>query len=369
MRWHTVRVQTFKELNQFRRDKLTVALAFVLPVVGLLMYGFATRLEAKDIPISVLNQDGISKLSRELVDRIYATVQLIPAPAVAHNILQPLDDARARAVVVIPPDFSRNIAAGRSAPIQAIVDGSDVNNARVVSNAIIATVQSFEQATGLLKGQPPIHAAVRLWYNPGRKEALYIVPGAMALLLWVFPAILSTIALAREKEQGTILQVYASNLTSTEFMAGKAIAYILVALGEALCLFVTSVFVFGLRLEAEPITFLICTILYLGNSVLFGLWAGTKAHNQMAAIQIVANIGFLTTMLLSGFIYPLRNIVYPLSLVAYIVPAMYYVLICRNEFVRGSDWFGLWYAPLFFIAFNAFMFFVLSRFQMQLKEG
>jgi ABC-2 type transport system permease protein len=368
MRWSIVRVQTFKELNQFRRDKLTVALAFVLPVAGLLMYGFATRLEAKDIPVSVINHD-IGKLSRELVDRIYATVQLIPAKSVPSNILQPLDTADARAVVVIPPEFSRDIQAGRTASVQAIIDGSDVNNARVVQNALIATTQSFQQATGLIQAQPLIHAAIRLWYNPGRKEALYIVPGSIGLLLWVFPAILSTLAFAREKEQGTILQVYASNLTSTEFMAGKAIAYVLVASGEALCLLLTSIFVFGLRMEAEPITFLLCTILYLGNAVLFGLWAGTKAHNQMAAIQIVANIGFLTTMLLSGFIYPLRNIVWPLSLVSYIVPAMYYVLVCRNAFVRGGDWFGLWYAPLFFIVFNVFMFRVLSHYKMKLSEG
>lgn len=365
MRFHPVRVQTLKELDQFRRDKLTVLLAFVLPVIGLLMYGLATRLEAKDIPVGVINFDS-GKVSRDFVDRIYASVQLIPAKIQPGHVLRPLDDSEARAAVVIPPEFSRDIAAGRTASYQAIIDGSDVNNARVVRNALIAVTQAYEQASGLQNTQPLIHAAVRLWYNPGRKESLYIVPGAMALLLWVFPAILSTIALAREHEQGTILQVYASNLTAAEFMAGKAIAYILVGLGEAVCLIATGILVFQLEFKGGFIEFFICTVLFVSNSILFGLWAGVRANNQMAAIQIVANIGFLATMLLSGFIYPVRNIIYPLSLATYGVPAMYYVLVCRNEFVRGGSWWGLWYAPLFFAAFDAVLFFALCRYKMKL---
>src|SRR5947209_319678 len=120
-----------KELDQFRRDRLTVGLAFVLPVVALLMYGLATRLEAKDIPISVVNLDG-GKLSRELVDRIYASLQFVPAAGFAGKLLSPVDTGAAKASVLIPPDFSRNIAAGRQAAFQAVIDGSDVNNARVI---------------------------------------------------------------------------------------------------------------------------------------------------------------------------------------------------------------------------------------------
>lgn len=365
MRWHAIYVQTLKELDQFRRDRLTVLLAFVLPIIGLLMYGLATRLEAKDIPVAVINYD-TGKISRELVDRIFATVQLVPARSQSADILAPLDQSHARASIVIPPDFTRSILAGRPASFQAIIDGSDVNNARVVSNAILATSQSFSQTMNLVYAAPLIHPAIRLWYNPGRQESLYIVPGAMALLLWVFPAILSTISLARETEQGTILQVFASNLTAAEFMTGKAIAYILVGLGEALCLLITGLIVFQLQVKANFIVFVLCTTLFVSNSILFGLWAGTRARNQMAAIQIVANLGFLTTMLLSGFIYPLRNIVYPLSLVAYFVPAMYYVLICRNEFVRGESFLSLWYAPVFFLIFDCLLFWALCRFKMKL---
>lgn len=366
MRFSIVRVQMLKELDQFRRDRLTVALAFVLPVIGMLMYGMATRLEAKDIPIAVINYD-ISKTSRDLVDRFFATAQLMPAKPMLPDILKPLDLSLVRAVIVIPPEFERNLAAGRQATYQALIDGTDVNNARVVEDSLLETTMRFEQLSGLSQSVPLIQPAIRLWYNPGRQESLYIVPGAAALMLWIFPAILATIAYAREKEQGTILQVYASNLTASELIAGKALAYILVGIGEAICLFTVAGFVFGLWPKAGLIVFAVCTILFVSCSVFFGLWAGTLANNQMAAIQIVANLGFLSTMLLSGFIYPVRNVLYPLSLAANFVPAMYYVLICRNEFVRGGAWWGLWPAPIFFAVFCGYFMFILSRVKLKLK--
>jgi ABC-2 type transport system permease protein len=205
-----------------------------------------------------------------------------------------------------------------------------------------------------------------LWYNPGRKESLYIVPGALALVLWIFPALLSVLALVREKEQGTILQVYASNLTPAEFIGGKALAYLIVGLIEFTCLLAVAMTIFGLRPRAGIFIFMISTILYVGSGVLFGLAAGTKTNTQMAGVQIVANIGFLTTMLFSGFIYPLRNIVFPLSLLSYVVPAMYYILVCRNELVRGGDWIGLWYAPVFLFVFDAALLVAMSRMKMKL---
>lgn len=367
MRFHIIHVQVLKELDQFRRDRLTVALAFVLPVAAMLMYGFATRLEAQDMPVVINNLDS-GKASRELVDRIYASLQLIPAKTVRDSLLSPLDQSKAKAVITIPPDFSRSLQANRTATIQAIIDGADVNNARVIKNGLLAITQRFEADLGLQNGSRAIKPETRLWYNPGRKESLYIVPGAMGLVLWVFPALLSTLTLAREKEQGTILQVFASNMTATEFIGGKAVAYLLIALGEFSLLALVAYFLFGLRFRAEPITFMLITVLYLAAAVLFGLLAATRANNQMAAVQIVANVGFLGAMLLSGFIYPLRNIAYPLSLFCYLVPTMYYVVAARNAFVRGGDWSGLWYAPAFLLVFDALLLLVLSKAKMKLTS-
>jgi ABC-2 type transport system permease protein len=355
-----------KELDQFRRDKLTVALAFILPCAALLMYGFATRLESKDIKVATINYD-IGKSSRELIDAVYSTNQLIPAYGSKRDILEPLDNTRASATIVIPPEFSRNLQNGTQATYQAVIDATDVNNARVIKNALIATTRVYEQTSGLNQTRPVIRPAVRLWYNPGRQESLYIVPGAIGLVLWIFPALLSTLSLVREKEQGTILQVYASNLTAAELMIGKALAYTIVGLMEATCLIMVGMLVFHIRFVANPFPFFLSTVLYVTSAVLFGLVAGTRANTQMAALQIVANVGFLGAMLLSGFIYPIRNIVFPLSLISNLVPAMYFIIVCRNEFVRGGDWLSLWYCPVVFLLFDIVWIFVCSRMKMELS--
>jgi ABC-2 type transport system permease protein len=343
--------QTTKELAQFRRDPLTVGLAYVLPFMALLMYGFATRLEATNIHLAIFNYDN-GKLSREYIDRIFATQQFSPAPDHNWNILSPLDLGQAKASIVIPPEFSRRLKAGLTADVQILVDGTDINNARIIQNGFFALTQRFLREHDLKHRSQLIVPVLRLWFNPGRKEPLHIVPGAVALMTWIFPALLSAFALVREKEQGTVLQLYASSITSLELVLGKAMAYILVGMIEAAIVITGGLIIFKVPFVGDMISFVICTLLYVSSGVLFGLWAGSRAHNQMAAVQICATIGFLSSMLLSGFIYPIRNITYPISLISNIVPARYYIEAARDAFVRGGAWTTHWYIPAFLLLLN-----------------
>lgn len=333
--------QCIKELAQFRRDRLTLALAFILPLMTLLIFGFAIRLEAKDIPLAVQDFDN-SVLSHHYSDRLFATNQFQPVASPANPELA-LDNNVARAVVIIPPSFSRQIKAGQSTDVQVIVDGTDANNARVIKNSIKATTRSFLEAEGLVPTSSPIQVNTRLWFNPGRKESLYIVPGVYAVVLWIFPSLLSAIAMVREKEKGTILQVYASDLTAAELILGKALAYLAVGMGIAAIVMGLGSLIFQLTLAGDPTPLLVSTPLYLWASVMFGLMLGARANTQNSAVQGVSLIGFLTALLLSGFIYPLSNIPFPLSLVSNIVPARYFILIMRDAYVRGVGWIGVWF--------------------------
>lgn len=345
--------QTNKELFQFRRDPLTVMLAFVLPFVALLMYGFATRLEAKDIPVAVVNYD-VGKLSRDFVDAICASKQFIAVSWPGRHVMEPLDDNTAKATIVIPPEFSRRIKEGLHTNIQILIDGTDVNNARIIKNGFIALTQSFLAQEKLPHKTPAVRPRIRLWFNPGRKESLHIVPGAIALVTWIFPALLAAFAMVREKEQGTILQLYASSITAFELILGKAIAYFCVGFIESCIVVTEGMVVFGLSFVGNPLAFLLCTILYVASGVVFGLWAGTRASNQMAAVQICAMVGFLGSMLLSGFIYPIRNITYPVSLLSNIVAARYYIEASRDAFVRGGNPLAHWYIPVFLLGITSF---------------
>jgi ABC-2 type transport system permease protein len=360
--------QCRKELAQFRRDRLTLALAFILPVMTLFIFGFAIRLEAKDIPLLVQDLDR-TVLSREYSDRLWATNLFIPVTwegepeeALARSV--------ARAIVVIPPDFSQRIKGNKTVEIQAIVDGTDVNNARVIRNAIKATTRSFLQGENLISDSLPIRAAIRLWFNPGRQESLYIVPGVYAVVLWIFPSLLAAIAMVREKEKGTILQIYASDLSAGEWILGKSLAYLVVGIGMAIGVIGLGSIIFQLRFRGDPTPFFLGTLLYLWASVMFGLMLGARTGNQNSAVQGVSLVGFLTALLLSGFIYPLSNIPFPLSLVSNVVPARYYIEITRDAFVRGIGWPGVWFSVgvIFVLGMVLFMVARKSLLRMQLGE-
>jgi len=328
--------QCSKELAQFRRDKLTVALAYLLPCVAIVLYGFATRLEAKNIAVAVVNYD-VGSLSREYVSTLFANGQLEPAKWKGRNVMAPLDLGTAKATIVIPPEFSRELKHKHGSEIQVIVDATDVNNARIIKNSIYATTNYFLRKEGLTQVKPLIKANIRLWFNPGRKESLYIAPGGLAVFLWIFPCLLSTLCISREKEQGTVLQLYASSISAPEMMAGKLLAYFLIGLTQSLLLIAFCMALFDLTFVGNALVFVLSLCTFLGCSICFGLVAGSRTNSQSAAVQLVATAGFTTSLLLSGFMYPVRNIQYPLNLLSNIVPTRYFVEASRNFFVRGSD--------------------------------
>ncbi|WP_416676823.1 ABC transporter permease [Egbenema bharatensis] len=332
--------QCYKELAQFRRDRLTVALAFILPFLTLLIFGYAIRLEAQNIPITIQDFDN-TPLSRSYIERLYATNQFAATPRV-NDVAEAIDRGVATAGVIIPPNFSQQVQSGRGSTVQVLIDGTDVNNARVIRNSIQATTRFFVQDSGLQTTPPSIRPVTRIWFNPGRQESLYIVPGTCAVILWIYPSLLAALAMVREKEQGTIVQVYASSLSASELLFGKVLAYLLVGLCEAIAVIGASMILFGLWFAGDPTPFLLATPLFITVATLFGLTIGTRATSQNAAVQAVATIGFLTAFLLSGFIYPLSNIPFPLSIVSNVVPARYYIPIIRDAFVRGTGWVGVW---------------------------
>lgn len=355
-----VYAQAIKELQQFWRDRLTVGLAFFLPAATLIMFGFVTRLEAKGIPLAVLSFDA-GKLSRDYIHTLLENGQVRMVRAQGNNPIVPLDSGAAQGTMVIPPEFSRRLKQGLAASVQLAIDASDVNNARIIKNGVLATTSFFARSYGLVQGAPLIRPQVRIWFNPGRKEALHIVPGALGLVLWIFPSLLAALALSREKEQGTMLQLYASSLTSHELILGKALAYLVIGLGEAVVLIAVAVLIFDLRFVGQVMPFLVSTVLYVLASVLFGLLSGARTNTQTAALQLVATVGFTTALLLSGFIYPVRNIVYPLNLLSNVIPARYYIESCRDVFVRGGDWTAHWYIPGILALAALFFFLVSSR--------
>jgi ABC-2 type transport system permease protein len=346
--------QCLKELAQFRRDRLAAALVFLLPVVTMLIFGFAIRLEIKDIPMAVRDFDN-SPLSRAYIEQIFATNQFRPVAATA-DPMDLLDQGMARVAVVIPPDFSRQLQAQTPNTVQVLVDGTDVNNARVIRNSLRATTEFFLAVQGLQTASAEVVAQTRIWFNPGRQEAFYIVPGVYAIVLFTYPALVAALALVREKEQGTLVQVNASGVGAGEFLMGKGLAYGLVAIVETMVLMSLGGGLFGLWPVADPLPLVVGTGLFLGISVVFGLLIGVYSSQSLVAVQNVMNTGLLAAVWLSGFVYPVENIPRPLAYVTDIVAARYYIELTRDAFLVGAGWSRIGHVILILTLMLAVMF-------------
>jgi len=345
-------VQALKEWAEFRRDRLSLALALILPLATLLLFGYGVRLKASNIPLVVQDMDN-SRMSRSLVDGLLATNVFASGDWNQRSDPEDvLEDGGARAAVVIPPGFGRDLQMLRPVSFQTLIDGSDLTSAEMVRAAVRGATSIF-----LYLNLPPdphrlyVQPHMRIWFNPGSKEALFIVPGVFAIILWMYPALLAAVAIAREIEQSTIVQVYASDMSALEALLGKALFYLLVGLAQALLILVVAHLLFGLTLQCTCGPLVLCSVIYVAGAVFFGLLAGIISKHQTVAVQAAATGGFFPALLLSGFVYPIRNIPFPLSLACDVVPARYYIEVCRDAFMRGLGWRSVWYEPLILTAF------------------
>jgi ABC-2 type transport system permease protein len=334
--------QIRKELTQILRDKLALALALVLPLFLLMLLGTAIALTVTDLPIIVQDLDN-TPASRDLIDAFRASVTFRIVPWVTD--LQPEQAFRlnkARAALIIPQHFGRDIARGLNTPVQLLVDATDANTAKLIQGYAGEIARAWSVNGGAATRPVPVRADIRLWYNPGRVSKKFYGPGIFVLGISMFPPLLAALAMAREGEQKTILQVYVSNISAHEFLLGKIFAFMIIAMAEW-CLSLTLLFTyFGLSLAGDPTPFIVATILYTFTVASFGSLIGAAVPNQAAAIQAVALGGFLLVFLLSGLIFPVENIPAGLRWISNIVWGKYYIAIVRDALLQGGGWPSMW---------------------------
>jgi ABC-2 type transport system permease protein len=338
--------QTRKELTQFLRDRLALALALFLPVVLLLLLGSAFSLLVTDVPIVVQDLDN-SAVSRGFTDAFRASIafRVVPWP-VDRSPEEALSENVARGALVIPTHFGRDLARGVATPVQLLIDGSDANTAKLVAGDAADVVLAYNDNTAGAANPGPVQTAVRLWFNPGESSKKFYGPGIFVLAISMFPTLLATLAMAKEGEQKTILQIYASSISAHEFLLGKILAFIAVALAETLILLALLLTYFGLRFAGDPTPFLVATALYAFCVAAFGTMVGAAVPNQAAAMQAVAMGGFLLVMLMSGLLFPIANIPAGLRWMSNLVWGRYYIEIVRDALLQGGGWAATWYKVL-----------------------
>jgi ABC-2 type transport system permease protein len=338
--------QARKELIQIVRDYRSLALALLLPLVLLMLMGSAISLMVNDLPIVIQDLDD-SPASHELIDAFRSSISFhVASWAVDRQPQEVFTSNVARAALIIPRDFGRNIARGASAPVQLLVDGSDSNTARLISGYAGEITAAFDQRIAGGRRQQPVEAAMRLWYNPGLSTKRFYGPGIFVLGLSMFPPPLAALAMAKEGEQKTILQVYVSSISAHEFLLGKIFAFMIVAFGECLLMMALLFTYFGLTFAGDPTPFLVATLLYAFCVASFGTMVGAAIPSQAAAMQTVALGGFLLVFMLSGLIYPIDNIPIGLRWLSNLVWGRYYIEVVRDALLQGGGWPATWYKIL-----------------------
>lgn len=369
--------QIIKELTQLGRDRLTLVMALALPLVLLLVFGFSTSLEVNRINLAIQDLNN-TRISREYIATFERTNKFtLVAQGSRVNVPHLLDTGQAAAGIIIPPEFTRDLRRPeREAQVQVLVDGTDANTANIVrayaratTNAFTENLQSPSSSTTNLiteNSRPsgsatPVTLQTRLWYNPGLETLKYIGPGALAITVTLFPALLAGLATAKESEQNTITQIYASSMTGAEYLLGKAAAFWLVGMAEVLLTNVESWGFFGLWFAGDPTPVIVGSALYIACVVLWGIFLGANVSSQSAVIQLVSLTAFLLSLQFSGYIYPIANIPSYISWLSALVPARYYILIMRDAYVRGVGWIGVWSSMLALVALASLFFFLAWR--------
>jgi ABC-2 type transport system permease protein len=335
--------QVRKELIQIARDWRTLALALVLPVILLLLMSAGLTLRVNHLPIVAQDFDD-SPASHAFIDAFRASISLrVVAWPVDRNAEEALRASAARAVLIIPTHFGRDIARGADTPVQFLVDASDANTAKLAAGYATRITRAYNLLAAGGEPPGPVRLATRLWYNPGLSSKKFYGPGIFVLALSMFPAVLAALAMAREGEQKTILQVYVSSIPAHEFLLGKVLAFTVLALAECLVMVAVLFTYFELGFAGDPTPFIVATVLYTFCVASFGTMVGATVPNQVAAMQLVALGGFLLIFLLSGLLFPVENIPAGLRWISAFVWGRYYIEIVRDALLQGGGWPAVWF--------------------------
>jgi len=340
-----------KEMLQIVRDPRTLALVFIMPILQLVLLGYAATSDVRNIPLVVLDQDK-SPASRTLLESFRAADYFRQAFDVnSESELRNLIDAgSARAGIIIPPDYSSRLAAGRPAQVAFIIDGSDpaIAGTTLAAATLIgqdrATALSVERlaARGLaVAAAPAIEVRTRVWYNPDLIAAYYMIPAVVGLILQFLTVILTATAIVRERERGTIEQLIVTPLRASELIVGKLAPYVLIAFIDTIEILAGGVLLFGVPINGSLPLLLVLSGLFLISNLGVGLLISTITSTQQEAI-IVAIFYNLPSIFLSGFIYPVAAMPRVLQFVSLAIPLRYYLIVVRGIVLKGVGMPALW---------------------------
>jgi len=259
------------------------------------------------------------------------------------------------------------VTRGRNTPVQLLVDAADSNTARLMAGYASRIVQAYNAANAPVP--QPVQASIRLWFNPGLSDKLYLGPGVFVLALSMFIPLLAALAMSKEGQRGTILQVYVSSISAHEYLLGNILSFMVVGLAECVPLLALLFTYFGARFAGDPSPFVVATVMYVFCVATFGIMVGVAIPNQIGAISVVSLGGYLLVFMLSGLLFPISNIPAGIRWISNLVWGKHYITVVRDAFLQGSGWPSTWFEILI-IGGTGMLFYLLAWLtmrRMQLK--
>jgi len=328
-----------KELRQIARDRRTLLILVFVPAFFLLLYGYALNFDIRHVLLGVEDRDGTPE-SRAVVSAFinsgyFDLASAVYSPAEAERLL---DLNLARAILVIPEQFGRDVRSGRRPSVQVIISGDNANTATTVMGYASSILSSVGGQLGSSDIQlaPPLTVEPRIWYNPELRSTLFLVPGLIAYIAMITAVTSTALSIVREKESGTMEQVRMAPIDTVSFIVGKTIPYFAISLASAALIILASMVLFGLPMRGNWIALAVALSLFLVGALGTGLLISTVSETQQIAFQIALLVSLLPTIMLSGFIFPISSMPYALQLVTYVVPARYFLVALRGIVLKGA---------------------------------
>jgi ABC-2 type transport system permease protein len=348
-----------KELIHIRRDPRSLIQIILLPIILMLLYGYALTFDIKHVPTAIYDQEQ-SRVTAEFIRRFegseyFKVGRFLSSYAEIDHLLT---TRQVQLVLVLPFDFSRSLKKGGTTKVQALVDGTDANTANIVLGYVQAVVGVYNQnvVTQRLHRQGmgyvtvPVSTEARFWFNEDLESVNYIVPGLIAVIMTMVGALLTALTVVREVERGSMESLMSTPLKKAELLLGKMAPYFVIGMVDMLITIAMGQFLFGVPQRGSFLLLIGLSALFLIATLAHGLLISVTSENQLQAYQMAMLTTFLPAFLISGFVFSIYLMPWPLQLMSYFVPARYLVTITKGIYLKGIGLKVLWPQMLMLMA-------------------
>jgi ABC-2 type transport system permease protein len=378
MRSKRIKAVAKKEWLQVKRDTRSLLLALGIPMLMIVLFGWALKLDVDNIRTIIYDMDKTAQ-SRELISRFDAThyFTIVDYTDNYKEIIRRMDRGDVSAAIVIPHGFSRELKAGDKTEIQLIADGTNSLSAQILIGYVSAITTAYSETyvleglkrVGITAKKLPVDIRMRVWFNPELESKNFIIPGLIAVIMMIIAGLVTSLTVAREWERGTMEQLISTPIKASELVLGKLIPYVGLGFFDFILAVSVGTLIFGVPLKGNLVLLFVLSVVFLIGAMAFGILISINAKKQLMASQIAILTTFLPAFLLSGFVFPISNMPYIIQAITYVIPARYFVTILKGIFLKGVGVSVLFAEGFFLLVFTLVVVSAsVRRFKKELQE-